>query len=136
MKSKGSLDGVTSPQNAFIFGEIQELNASPKGIQSLINDLSSVRKDVNPILAHLGTVSFHGEISGFITQLITFGEFDSNIGKLQADMMISRNAKRKSGIKGTAETSGLQIREFFCPKEIPLGEISFKFDLDGHHPHK
>ena len=134
LKSKGSLDGVTSPQNAFIFGEIQELSASPKGIQSLINDFSSVRKDVNPILSHLGTVSFHGEISGFITQLITFGEFDSNIGKLRADMMISRNTKENLAYRGTVESSGLQIRELL-PQGNPLGEISFKFDLDGHHPH-
>ena len=93
LKSKGSLDGIISPRNAFIFGEIQELNASSKGIQSLINDFSSIRKDANPILSHLGTVNFHGEISGFITQLITFGEFNSNIGKLRADIMISRNTK-------------------------------------------
>lgn len=134
LKSRGNLDDITSPRSAFIFGKIQELNASSEGLQSIINDFSPVRKEISPILAKLGTVSFHGEISGFVTQLVTYGDFQSNLGNLRADMMINRNEKEMLSYKGSIETAGLQLG-MLLPEGNPLGEISFRFDLDSYYPH-
>ena len=135
LKCKGSVDGITSPQNAFVFGEIQKLSVSSKGIQSLINDFSSFRKEPNAMLAHLGTVGFHGEISGFVTQLITYGEFSSDIGNLRADIMVSRDSRKTLAYRGSIETAGLEIGKLLPEKDL-LGDVSFRFDLDGRHPQK
>ncbi|WP_455505360.1 translocation/assembly module TamB domain-containing protein [Coprobacter sp.] len=133
LKSKGNLDDITSPRSAFIFGKIQELNASSEGLQSIINDFSPTRKGINPALAKLGTVNFHGEISGFVTQLVTYGDFQSNLGNIRADMMI-KNENEALAYKGSVETSGLRLG-LLLPEGNPLGDIRFRFDLDSRHPH-
>lgn len=60
-----SLQDLSHPQDAFVFGKMSNLSANSAGIGFLVRNLSKNYNGVPPVLERLGDVSFHGEISGY-----------------------------------------------------------------------
>ena len=67
LKGNVSLQDLSHPQDAYIFGNLSNLYADPDGIAFFVRNLSKDYKGVPPVLQNLGTVSFRGEISGYFT---------------------------------------------------------------------
>lgn len=69
LKGDVSLQDLSHPQDAFIYGNLSNLYADQEGIAFFVRNLSNDYKGVPPVLQHLGTVAFRGEISGYFTDL-------------------------------------------------------------------
>ena len=125
----GSIDNIfPEPKNAFIFGEMKELNLTSKGAVTMLNDLNVKLKDYSTLykIKHL---SFKGQISGFTSKLVTYGEFKSGIGNVETDMTIEKSKGLK--FKGNIKSNKLDINKLISDKG--LGEIAFNLKLDGSH---
>ena len=94
LKGDVSLQDLSHPQDAYIFGNLSNLYADPEGITFFVRNLSKDYKGVPPVLQHLGTVSFRGEISGYFTDLVTYGEVRTDIGTVKTDLKFGSD-KRK-----------------------------------------
>lgn len=46
------------------------------------------------MLQRLGTISFQGEISGYFTDLVTYGRLRTNIGSLSTDIKFSSDKEK------------------------------------------
>ena len=69
-----SLQDLSHPENAYVFGNLSNLYADPEGIAFFVRNFSKNYNGVPPVLQHLGTVSFRGEVSGYFTDLVTYGQ--------------------------------------------------------------
>ena len=58
LKGNVSLQDLSHPQDAYIFGNLSNLYADPDGIAFFVRNLSKDYKGVPPVLQNLGTVSF------------------------------------------------------------------------------
>ncbi|WP_370757654.1 translocation/assembly module TamB domain-containing protein [Coprobacter secundus] len=133
VEGEGTLDGITQLQDAFLFGKVNKLRATPDGIVSLIQNLSSIEKPISPIFTRLGTVNFQGEISGFLSNLVMFGNLSGNPGKVHADLMFSRNIEKKSlTYQGNIEAIDFDLHQLFSENNL-FGTASLKFNVDGTH---
>ncbi len=63
-----------SPQDAYVYGKLSELPANNRGVGFLVRNLSSNYNGVPPLLERLGDIDFRGEISGYFTDLVTYGQ--------------------------------------------------------------
>lgn len=86
-----SLQDLSHPENAYIFGNLSNLYADPEGIAFFVRNFSKNYNGVPPVLQHLGTVSFRGEVSGYFTDLVTYGQVRTDIGTIQTDVKLSSN---------------------------------------------
>lgn len=69
-----TLQDLSNPQDAYIFGTLSRLYLSPNGVSFLVRNLSKDNKGTpSPILRNLGSISFDGEISGYFNDLVTYG---------------------------------------------------------------
>lgn len=132
LKGDVSLQDLSHPQDAYIFGNLSNLYANPDGIAFLVRNLSKDYKEVPLALQHLGTVSFRGEISGYFTDLVTYGEVRTDIGTVKTDLKFSSDKE-----KGYFSYSGaIKTTEFELNKLLDndkFGKVTFNMDVKGNH---
>ncbi|MFV0469312.1 MAG: translocation/assembly module TamB domain-containing protein [Dysgonomonas sp.] len=108
-------------EKLYLFGAIDDLTVTKDGIQGIINNFSKVKKEIPKEISNLGTVSFKGEISGFIKDLLAKGSFATALGNVNTDLHFGFN-------------SSPQIESFFIgnifTKDFQLGKLVAQPDLD------
>ena len=130
---EGTLDGITRIQEAFLFGKVSDLRATPEGLASIINNFSSTDQQVSPVLTRLGITHFQGEISGFLSNMVMFGTLSGDPGKISADLMLSRNFETQSlAYQGSIKTDDFDLHRLFGKNNL-FGSVDLNLDLDGRH---
>lgn len=125
----GSIDNIfPEPKKAFLFGKMSNLSIKSKSVVNILNDVGINLKDYSTIHS-IGQLSFNGEISGFVSKLVTYGKVRSNIGNISADVSL----ENENGLKfnGEIKSSNLNIDKLIPEKG--LGDIAFDLKLDGKH---
>ena len=64
-------------------------SANTHGVGFLVRNLSPNYNGVPPLLERLGNVSFQGEISGYFTDLVTYGQLQTSLGNVKTDLKLS-----------------------------------------------
>lgn len=126
-KGRANLDYVfPNPSEAFIFGKLEKLEATPSGVRRLARDLEIKRVD-GDIVDNIGNISFSGEISGFISKLVMYGNLTTGLGKINADMLLARD----NGINynGEIKSDSINIAGLLPGKR--LGKVGFNLALNG-----
>lgn len=127
-----SLQDLSHPQNTFIFGKISELSASSRGVGFLVRNLSHDYNGVPPILESLGDIGFKGEISGFFTDLVTYGQLRTSRGKVDMDLKLSSDkAKGAFTYSGAVKTENFELGKLLSNEQ--LGEITLNLNVRGEH---
>lgn len=128
---KMDLKGITRPEEAYLFGEVNKMYITTEGLTGLINNFSNKPVILPEPVVKLGTINFSGEISGFFDNLVAFGKFSSNIGSIKTDLIFGK--KKAEGIaaylKGHISTSDLAIQHLF-PAGNPYGPTKLDINLD------
>ena len=135
LKGDVSLQDLSHPQDAYIFGNLSNLYADPEGITFFVRNLSKDYKGVPPGLQHLGTVSFRGEISGYFTDLVTYGEVRTDIGTVKTDLKFgSDKEKGYFSYSGAVKTAEFELGKLL--NNDKFGKVTFNMDLKGNHYEK
>lgn len=134
---KMELKGISHPEEAYIFGQVNKMYITTDGIAGLVNNFNKKPVILPDPIVKLGTVNFTGEISGFFDNLVAFGKFSSAIGSVQTDMIFGSD--KENGItaylKGHVSTPGLQLDELFGEGN-PYGKTKLSISLDAkRHEH-
>jgi len=83
-------------------------------------------------LQNLGTVSFRGEISGYFTDLVTYGEVRTDIGTIKTDVKLSSDKdKGYFAYSGAVKTTGFELGRML--NNDKFGKVTFNMDVKGNH---
>lgn len=127
-----TLQDLSHPQDAYIFGELSELSASSRGVGFLVRNLSRDYNGVPPVLEHLGDISFRGEISGYFTDLVTYGQLRSSLGTVNMDLKLgSGKTKGLFSYSGALKTEDFELGKLLANDQF--GEITFNLKVRGEH---
>lgn len=133
LTADGNVDGISTPQKAYVFGRITDLYASPEGLNTIISALSPTKKNL-PFIEKLGTIRFNGDISGFFNNLVAYGKIRTARGNIHSDLLLSNNfSKKVFSYKGSIATELFDLSNLFENRN-QFGKISFNLHVDGNHP--
>lgn len=137
------LHGETSFQNlskledAYVFGELSNLYISPEGMAFFARNLTN-STEVPPPLRHLGAILFRGEISGYFTDLVTYGRIQTDLGTIQTDVKLSsKEGQNAFAYSGTVKTDNFELGEMLDNAKlgkVTLGLTVDGFNQEGHYP--
>ena len=83
-------------------------------------------------MQNLGTVSFRGEISGYFTDLVTYGEVRTDIGTIKTDVKLSSDKdKGYFAYSGAVKTTGFELGRML--NNDKFGKVTFNMDVKGNH---
>lgn len=132
---KMELKGITRPEEAYLFGQVNKLYITTDGLAGLVNNFSRQPVRLPAPVVQLGTINFTGEISGFFDNLVAFGKLSSSIGSIQTDLIFGKNKEKNIAayLRGHITSSQLSIHELF-PENNPYGNARFDIQVDARRP--
>jgi hypothetical protein len=101
--------------------------------QTNYNELSSIvpalKKVTKPSLAKLGNIKYVGNFTGFVNDFVAFGNINTNLGNLQADLNMKLPANGQPVYSGVISTSGFQLGSFIGDKNF--GTVALNGTVKG-----
>lgn len=130
-----SLQDLSRPEETYLFGNLSSLYADPEGIAFFVRNLSKNYEGVPPVLEHLGTIAFRGEISGYFTDLVTYGQIRTDIGSIKADVKLSSDKEKGYfAYSGAVETKDFELGKMLDNDKF--GKVTFNLNVNGSHYEK
>ncbi len=132
---KMELKGITTPEDAYLYGQVSKMQITNDGIKGIVNNFSEKPVELPDPLNHLGVLHFTGEISGFLDNLVAYGKLTSAIGTIETDLNFGHDKNKKIGtfIKGHIGSSDLEIKELF-DEGNPFGNARFNITINALRP--
>ncbi len=132
---KMNLKGISQPKNAYLYGKINNMFITSKGLNWLVNGFSKSPVQLPKPIQNLGTIDFTGEISGFFDNLVAYGKLNTAIGSIQTDLIVGKNPDEHIAayLKGHLSTSNLRLHDLL-PENNPLGEGKLDIEIDAKRP--
>ena len=132
LKGDVALQDLSHPQDAYVFGTLSELTATTRGVGFLVRNLGHDYNGVPPVLERLGNVSFRGEVSGYFTDIVTYGQLHTDLGGVNMDLKLSSDkSKGLFAYSGAVKTTDYKLGKLLANEQ--LGEITFNLDVHGRH---
>ncbi len=112
----------------FLSGKVERLYISSQKINDIANNFSKDGVQLPPMIYKLGTVNFKGDISGYLDDLVTYGNFSTALGDFSTDLMIGYGEDIRT-FKGTLKTDSFKLGTLLGKENI-LGKVSLRVLLD------
>lgn len=123
-----SFQDLSRGNEAFVFGDLSRLYISHYGMDYLVKNLSANYTGTPRALQQFGNISFHGNITGYFNDLVTYGTFNTSLGVIQTDVMVSSNVKNKTlHSSGDVKSTNFELGKLISSKN--LGRISFGLNV-------
>ncbi|MDR0657340.1 MAG: translocation/assembly module TamB [Mediterranea sp.] len=119
---------LSEPSDAFIYGNLSHLSIDKEGVDFISRNLSDKYKETPSVLKKLGDISFRGEISGYFTDLVTYGIFRTELGALNVDVKLTSDKSRGLfSYSGRLKTDGFEFGQWLSFDK--WGKTSFNLDV-------
>ena len=131
-----SLQYLSDPDNALLFGQVTGLRADQLGMAFLLRNFMGAEARMPAVLRNMGTASFQGQLSGYFTDLVTYGTFRTDVGTVFTDLKLSSDKERGVfSYSGGINTSDFNLGQMTGNGK--LGKITFNLSVAGnHHRHR
>ena len=129
LQGDASLQDLSQPDNAYVFANLSRCQADREGVTFLLRNFGNATL---PALQNLGNISFRGELSGYFTDLVTYGRIRTDLGEVNTDVKISSNKEEGYlAYSGQVETQDFDLGTML--NNAKLGKITLNLNVDGTH---
>ena len=102
------LSGLPNIEETFVYAQINELKADKSDIQDVVSNLTKKPFVLPKELNQLGTVSYKGNITGFFSNLVAYGNLNTNLGSVSTDVLLKfENMLKDLTYNGTVKSSSI-----------------------------
>ncbi len=124
------LNGLPDLEQAFVYGDLKQLRLNATDTEEFISDLIQQPYRLPEEIKRLGTLQYQGNITGFFSNLVIYGNLRTNIGSLSTDISLEfYNDFKDVNYNGTLQSSGLDLGKLTASENI--GNIAFYFNTTG-----
>lgn len=130
MNADLDLSGLPNLEETFIYAQINEIKADKSDVQDIISKLSRKPFVLPKELNQLGTINYKGNITGFFSNLVAYGNMTTNIGSLSTDILLKlENELKDLAYNGTIKTNNLKLGKLLNNNKF--GDVSFEVNTNG-----
>ncbi len=130
LNSDIEINGLPSIQDAFIYTDIKDFTVNKSEIQDLVSRITRKPLVLPKELNNLGMVRYKGNITGFLSNLVTYGTLKTNIGNISTDILLKFNNNLKDlNYSGSLKTNSLQINKLLNSDKI--GSLTMNISTKG-----
>jgi hypothetical protein len=134
LKTDIDLNGITNFNDVFIFGNINDLKFEKSDVQDFISELTGKPFILPRELSELGLINYKGNITGFFSNLVAYGNLKTNPGSISTDILLKFDKTLKDlSYNGTIKTSSFQIDKLLANKNF--GKTAFEINTKGTKLH-
>jgi len=139
LQSDIDLNGLNNFNDAFVYAVIKKLEAEKNTVQDFISDITRKPFILPNELNRLGLINYSGNITGFFSNLVAYGKFNTNLGSISTDILLKfDNTLKNLTYNGNIGTRGFDLGKLLNDKTF--GKTSFNLNTKGtkseHGPFK
>lgn len=124
------LSGLPDIEETFVYANINDLKAEKSDIQDVVSAFTRKPFVLPKELAQLGTVKYTGNITGFFSNLVAYGNASTNIGSVSTDILLKfENELRDLTYNGTIKSRNLQLGKLLSNNQV--GNVNFMLNTNG-----
>lgn len=131
---KGDLDMIGLPEvdDMFMHADIDALISNKADLESLkLPYISSIRYMKLPEeIAKFGTIHYKGMFTGFISDMVSFGTINSELGTIETDLGLTKVKESEMDFHGLIETQNFDLGHLLSLDTI-IGKIDMNLKLSG-----
>jgi len=125
-----SLSGLPDLEQTFVFGDLKELRFNADDTEKFIADLMQEPFTLPQEVRQLGVIRYRGNIAGFLSNLVIFGNLQTDIGSVSTDILVQfANNFQDIHYEGTLRSDGLNLGKLLMSENF--GNIAFYFNTTG-----
>lgn len=121
-----TMRGLPDIQQTFIDYKGNTLQTNYTDLVTLMPSLKNLRQ---PQLQRLGTIVYKGNFTGFINDFVAYGNFNTALGRLDADINMKVPSGKPAIYSGKVATDGFKLGQFLNNSQ--LGNIAFDGKIKG-----
>lgn len=124
---------MRDPSKTYVLGSVDELSLTHTELSSIIDNFSSRKGQLPAQLKKLGAISFRGDISGYLDQLVAFGSVETDLGVVKTDVLFGVNNPKpgiETYVKGKVYTTDFSLGTFLDNKDLNKASLSLTVDLE------
>ncbi|MFT3752915.1 MAG: translocation/assembly module TamB domain-containing protein [Paludibacter sp.] len=135
LKTDLDINGLPNLNEAFIYAQINELDAQPAEIQDFVSQFSAQPFVLPKELNQLGLLKYKGNITGFLSNLVAYGSLNTKLGSIFTDILLkAENNLRDLSYNGTVRTTNFQLGKLLNNKQF--GKVTFSINTQGSKKEK
>lgn len=121
-----ALRGLPDINNTFIDFNANDLRTNYNDLVILVPYLKTITQ---PRLNQLGNIRFKGNFTGFLKDFVAFGNINTNLGNLNADINMKLREGSIPSYSGKISSAGFDLGKFFSNNQ--LGRVSLAGQIKG-----
>ncbi len=121
-----TLRGLPDVNNTFIDFKSNSLVTNYTDLITIVPALKNVTQ---PKLSRLGNISFKGNFTGFINDFVTYGNINTGLGNLIADLNMKLTEGKTPAYSGKISSAGFNLGQFL--NSADLGKIALDGNVTG-----
>ena len=125
------MNGLPDWKQTFMFFDIQDLSADINRMKTLeIPGRRGKPIEFSETLLKLEKIQFTGKFTGFPNDFVTYGRFNTGLGKISSDLSLRPDTANQVSFNGKLKTLGFNIGQLTGAEKI-LGLISMNGQVEG-----
>ena len=113
------INGLPNLEESFIYAKVDKLQANHSEVQDVIARIQNRPFLLPEEMRRLGLLTYKGNITGFLSNLVAFGVIKTNLGNISSDISLRfENHLRDLYYNGTLRTSGFELGKFVNNKQL------------------
>ncbi len=127
------INDITDTETMYLFLDLKQAQTTFSDVSNfkLPNNLNLEKLMFPESFYEAGKLSFKGNFSGFLTDFVTFGTLESEMGTLTTDLSVIPEKEGSISYRGNIETVDFNIGQLL--KNSVLGNITFDGKVDGNY---
>ena len=127
-----ALRGLPDINNTFIDLKSNDLQTNYHDLISLVPSLANVRQ---PQLSSLSYIRFKGNFTGFLNDFVAFGNINTNLGNISADINMKLPQNKAATYSGKISSGGFQLGAFINKPALGMIAVDGKVKGSGFNLH-
>lgn len=124
------MNGLPDIEETFVFGQIKSLHFTQDDLGTFIADFLNQQIDMPEEIKRLGLIAYKGNISGFFSNMVVYGNLSTQIGEISTDILLQfENRMQDLRYSGSLRSKDLNLNKLLANEM--LGTASFNFKTKG-----
>jgi len=126
-----SIDGLPHIMESFLYMRIKSLTTDVDDLEKILSYSGKKALVLPETFSRLGTIKYRGNLTGFLSDLVAFGGFETNLGTIKTDLGLKIEEDSKQIFYGGyVSTQQFNIGELFGYEKV-MGDITMDMTIKG-----
>jgi hypothetical protein len=131
--ANAEIKDVLKKDELYLLGSVDKFFVNKAGIEGLSKNLTANKVNVPDMVRNLGSVSFSGDLSGYLNKLVAFGTLETDLGNVQTEILLGILPGKGTFLNGKISSSNFRIGKLLGNAD--LNQITLGLSVKVNKPY-